>query len=131
MIVAFFGLANMDSALADPCDGYCAISCPAGFGAGHGDCPDPALPTCCGESFGLPDRTLYEVFADTANFLLSLAGILALLGFVISGFQYFLAASDEKAAEKAKKIMTGSIIGLVMILASLVVIYAVTDIFYG
>ncbi|MFZ2192704.1 MAG: hypothetical protein WAV31_00480 [Candidatus Moraniibacteriota bacterium] len=129
-VVAFFGLFNINLAFAVPCDGHCAAVCESGFGAGHGDCPNPAEPVCCGESFGLPDRSMYEVFADTANFLLSLAGILTLLGFVIAGFQYFFAVGDEKASEKAKKIMTASAIGLFIILSALVVIYTVTDIFY-
>jgi len=56
---------------------------------------------------------------------LGLLGFFAVIGFVISGIMYLVAAGDEDQQKKAKKAMYYSITGVIVGLIGLVVIYAV------
>ncbi|PIU77745.1 MAG: hypothetical protein COS72_04480 [Candidatus Moranbacteria bacterium CG06_land_8_20_14_3_00_43_56] len=56
---------------------------------------------------------------------LGLLGFFAVIGFVISGIMYLVAAGDEEQQKKAKKAMYYSITGVIVGLIGLVVIYAV------
>ena len=74
---------------------------------------------------GLSDRGIKDILTSVLKWLLSIVGVLALIGFVISGIQYILAAGDEKLMETGKKNMMYSIIGIVIVMASLVVVQAI------
>ncbi len=105
------------------CDSKNQIYCcqAAGTGTGTGN---KIVPT---QLAGLPTNPnlVKGIFENIANWLLSIIGIIALIGFVISGFQYYLVATDEKMMETAKKTMTASIIGLVIALSGFIVIYTI------
>lgn len=81
------------------------------------------LPT----GFGLPDPQggIKEVLSNLLKWFLGIIGIIAMIAFVVSGAQYFLASGDEKMATTAKKNMTYSIIGMVVALSGYVIIKAV------
>jgi len=59
------------------------------------------------------------------TWLLGIIGVLALIGFVISGIQYLLAYSSDKLVESAKKNMTYSIIGITIALGGFIIIQAI------
>lgn len=93
-----------------------------GSGSGNGIVPD--------ELAGLPTNPnlIYGIVENVADWLLSLIGILAIIGLVVAGIQYYLVATDEKMMETAKKTMTASIIGLVVALSGYIVIYTIDTI---
>lgn len=81
------------------------------------------IPTA--DETGLSDRPIRDILMNLLEWMLEIVGVIALIGFVISGIQYILAAGDEKLAETAKGNMKYSIMGIVVVLASLVIVQAV------
>ena len=74
---------------------------------------------------GLPSSTVQSVLMSLLQWLLGIVGIIALISFIISGIQYFAAAGDETRVESAKRTMTYSIIGVIIVFASYVIIHAI------
>ncbi|MFA7209545.1 MAG: pilin [Parcubacteria group bacterium] len=66
--------------------------------------------------------TLNQIAMRTLNLLLSITGILAIIGLVIGGSYYLTAYGDEKRAESGKNIITSAIIGIVIVMAALVIV---------
>jgi len=81
------------------------------------------IPTA--QETGLPGGTIQGILKNLLNWMLEIVGVIALIGFAIAGIQYVLAAGDEKLAETAKKNMTNAIMGIVVVLASFVIIQAI------
>ena len=73
--------------------------------------------------------TLISVAVKVLNFLLSIVGILAIIMLVVGGFTYLTSVGDESRAETGKKMVTYSIIGIVIALASLVIVRQVATFF--
>lgn len=71
------------------------------------------------------------VLATFMNWSLSIVGLIAVISFVLAGFQYLLAFGDEKSMEKAKRHVRWSIIGVLIALSGMVVIYAVDGLLAG
>ena len=65
------------------------------------------------------------------NWSLSIVGLIAVISFVVAGFQYLLAFGDPKSMEKAKSHVRWSIIGVIVALSGMVVIYAVDGLLAG
>jgi len=63
--------------------------------------------------------------------LLGVLGFVAVIGFVISGIMYLVAAGDEDRQQQAKRAMIYSITGVIVGLAGLVVIYAADTMLRG
>ena len=82
-----------------------------------------SLPT----EFGLPDAPdgIEGILTGILNWLLTIIGIIALIAFIISGLQYFLAAGDERIVETAKRNIMYSIIGIIVALSGFVIIQAI------
>ncbi|MDH3324870.1 MAG: pilin, partial [Candidatus Peregrinibacteria bacterium] len=59
------------------------------------------------------------------NFLLSVAAVLTVAGLVWAGFLYITSFVDEGQAEKAKKVITYVIVGVIVILASYAIVYTI------
>lgn len=74
---------------------------------------------------GLSDRGIKDVLVGALEWLLGVVGIIALIGFAVSGIMYLLAAGNEKMADNGKRGMTYSIIGIVIVLGSFVIIQAI------
>ncbi|MDR3559761.1 MAG: hypothetical protein P4L62_05110 [Candidatus Pacebacteria bacterium] len=76
---------------------------------------------------GLPSSSggIQPILSNFLNWLLGIIGILAIISFVISGFQYFFAATDSKTLESAKRNLTYSIIGIIVALSGYIVIQAI------
>lgn len=73
----------------------------------------------------LPQNSIFNIITNIVSWLLAIFGFIAVVGFVISGIMYLVAAGDEDMQERAKRAMIYSITGVIVGLAGLVVIYAV------
>ncbi len=75
----------------------------------------------------LPQSSIYEIIRGVMMWALGLLGFFAVIGFVISGIMYLVAAGDEESQKKAKKAMYYSITGVIVGLVGLVIVYAVNS----
>jgi hypothetical protein len=80
---------------------------------------------------GLPQGSIFDIIKNVMLWLLGLLGFVAVIGFVISGIMYLVAAGDEKRQESAKRAMYYSIIGVIVGLVGLVILYAVQKMLGG
>jgi cytochrome bd-type quinol oxidase subunit 2 len=76
-------------------------------------------------AFGLPQGSIAGIIENILSWLLLIFGFLGVIGFVIAGIMYLVAAGDDSLAERAKNAMKYSIIGIIVGLGGLVVIQAV------
>ncbi|MDZ4385060.1 MAG: pilin [Candidatus Moranbacteria bacterium] len=81
------------------------------------------IPT--GAETGLSDISIKNLLTSLLRWLLGIVGVVALIGFVISGIQYIISSGNEDMAKTAKQNMFNSIIGIVVVMASLVIIQAI------
>ena len=66
--------------------------------------------------------TFEQIGMNILNFLLSVAGIIAIIALVLSGIMYFFSAGDERKMEVAKKSALYAILGIVLIMGSMVLV---------
>lgn len=71
--------------------------------------------------------TLTGLITTVINWLLALAGLIAILFLVIGGFWYITSAGNEETAEKGKNTAINAIIGLVIIILSYVIVNVVAN----
>jgi H+/gluconate symporter-like permease len=77
---------------------------------------------------GLPGDTSVSGFIiKIINVALTVAGLIAVLFLIIGGFRYITSAGNEETAEQAKKIITNSIIGIVIIILSFVIVRVISS----
>ena len=80
----------------------------------------------------LPNDSSFTGFViRIINIALAVAGLLAVLFLIIGGFRYITSAGNEESAEQAKKIITNSIIGIVIIILSFVIVKVITNAIRG
>jgi len=72
----------------------------------------------------LPQSSIFQIIQNIMLWLLGILGFVAVIGFVISGILYLVAAGDEDAQARAKRAMIYSITGVIVGLAGLVILYA-------
>jgi archaellum component FlaF (FlaF/FlaG flagellin family) len=87
--------------------------------------------TIFGRDRSWPSLTLREVVSAVLNLLLSIIGILAIITLVVGGIMYMTSAGEEDRINKAKSIVTYSIIGIAVALAGLVIVRAVATVITG
>lgn len=80
---------------------------------------------------GLSEESVATILEKFLIWLLGIVGIIALIGFVVSGIQYIVASGSEKGVESAKKNMTYSLIGITVALASYVVVKFIDSVLKG
>jgi hypothetical protein len=66
--------------------------------------------------------SLQSIVIRILNFLLSVAGIIAIISLVISGLLYFFSAGNETRMERAKKSAQYSVIGITVVISAMVVV---------
>jgi hypothetical protein len=66
-----------------------------------------------------------DILLNVLKWMATVFGILALIGFIISGIQYLMAMGSEAAAMVAKKNVTYSILGVIVGLSGYIIIKAV------
>lgn len=71
--------------------------------------------------------TIKDIALRVLNLLLSLIGIFGILGLVIGGGFYLTAYGDEDRIDKGKKIITASVIGIVVAFGALVIVRQVAS----
>jgi di/tricarboxylate transporter len=79
----------------------------------------------------LPSGTINSIIKEVMLWLLGLLGFFAVIGFVISGIMYLVAAGDEDQQSKAKKAMFYSITGVIVGLIGLVIFAAAQTLLGG
>ena len=108
------------SILNDLLNGANAVKTPAsqiitGNGALNGGTANGGYQTGIQQSGALdPQNLIY----NAAFVLLWALGIAAVLTFIYAGFKYVTAGGDAEKAESAKKIIIGSVIGLLLVIGS-------------
>jgi hypothetical protein len=83
------------------------------------------------ETAGLTGPDFYTIGVRVLDLLLSIFGIIAIISLVSGGGMYLTAYGDEKRIDTAKKIITYSIIGIVVALSALVIINQVASLITG
>lgn len=78
-----------------------------------------------GGQTNLPQSSIFDIISNIMLWLLAILGFIAVIGFVISGILYLVAAGDEDAQARAKRAMIYSITGVVVGLVGLVILFAV------
>jgi hypothetical protein len=94
---------------------------PEGLEAGGGQISDIA------STAGGAETDLTSIIANGINVILGFLGILFLLFVVYAGFLYLTDQGEGKKAEKARKLLTTAIIGIVIIVAA----YAISNYVIG
>lgn len=69
--------------------------------------------------------TIAGLFYTVFNFIILIAGIIAILYLIWAGIQYITASTDEDKAKKAKTAIFNAIIGIVVIILSYAIIFYV------
>lgn len=77
------------------------------------------------ESTGLPSNTVQGVLKNLLTWLLGTMGILAMIGFIISGIMYIMSSGNDDMITKAKSGFKYSVIGITVALSSFIIIQAV------
>lgn len=80
-----------------------------------------------GNEIGLPAPAggIKEILSNLLKWMLEIVGVVAIIGFVISGIQYITAAGNEDTIDTAKRNMQYCIYGVVAVLAGTVIIRAI------
>ncbi len=65
---------------------------------------------------------IVQLFANLYNFMLKYLGALALLLFVIGGIMFITSGGSQEKVMKAKKILTGTTVGLIIVMLSFVIV---------
>lgn len=73
--------------------------------------------------------SIATILLNVLNFLLNILGILAIIMMVIGGFMYLTSAGDEDRIDRGKKILIWSIVGVIVALASLIIVRQIADFF--
>lgn len=80
-----------------------------------------------GAGTNLPSGEISDILGNFLSWALGIFGILAVLGFIISGIMYITAAGNTTQIEKAKTAMKWSIVGVVVGLAGVIILNAVQN----
>ncbi len=76
---------------------------------------------------GTTDFNLKNVAANVVNYMLIIAAIVAIIFLIYSGILYLTAAGNEANADKGKKGIINSIIGIIIIVLAFVILGVVTS----
>ncbi len=78
---------------------------------------------------GATSFSLTQIATKVLQFLLSIIGTLALIMLIIGAIMYLTSAGNENQAKKARSVITAAFIGIVIAMASLVVIGQLAEFF--
>lgn len=76
-------------------------------------------------------KSASEILLSVLNFLLGIVGILAIIMLVVGGGMFLTAAGSQDRIGTAKKIITSSLLGIVVALAALVIVRQIASFFAG
>lgn len=69
--------------------------------------------------------TFQNIGMSVLNFLLSVAGIIAIIFLVVSGIMYFVSFGNENRMELAKRSAKYAIVGIILILGGMIIVRSV------
>lgn len=84
--------------------------------------------TDIGPPWGSGPETVEDVIENVTNWVLGIAGSLAVLFIIISGIRYITSAGNQSQHEAAKKNLTSAIIGLVIVLIAFVIVQIISSV---
>lgn len=81
----------------------------------------------------LPDPDAVDLIIEIIQIILRVAGILTFLALTVGGIMYIISRGegDGTTLEKAKKTVTWSVIGVVIIMSAYAIVYGITAIKYN
>jgi hypothetical protein len=105
-------------------------SCSAGYGCG-GETPSTApLSICkdnsCQTALGALPTTLSSLLTTVFSIALSIAGVLALVLIIISGYRLMISQGNPEQVKGAREQLTAAILGLLFIIFSLVILQVIS-----
>lgn len=68
-----------------------------------------------------------DLLGRVVNILLTFAGAIAVIFLIVGGYQYIAAHGNEEAIEKAKKTITGALVGIIIIIISFAVVAIINE----
>lgn len=71
--------------------------------------------------------TLSGLITTILNFVLMLAGIIAVVFIIIGGYRYMTAGGNEENAEKGRKALVNAIIGLLIVILAFTIVQVVSN----
>lgn len=74
-------------------------------------------------------RSVADILLSVLNFLLGIVGVLAIIMLVVGGVMFLTAAGSQDRITTGKKIVTYSLLGIVVALASLVIVRQIAEFF--
>jgi len=66
-----------------------------------------------------------NVLLKTFEFLLSIAGILAMISLLAAGIIYYLSGGNSEAAKKGKKMAFYSIVGIALVMGGMIIVWTI------
>lgn len=69
-----------------------------------------------GASLGLGTADLKNTVINILNWVLGILALVAVIMIIMGGFQWLTAAGNEEKIEKAKKVISAAVIGLIIVL---------------
>jgi len=75
--------------------------------------------------------SLTDAGVNIFNFLLSVAGIVAIISLVLAGIMYLVIAGDEKKMQLAKRAVQASILGIILSMAGMICVRLIGQFFSG
>jgi hypothetical protein len=117
---------------ANPPSGFGNVTTPGYCGGDPNLVWDNAAKMCfpkgeqCTEGSLACSKSLSDLIIKIINYLLIFAGMIAVLAVIVGGFWYITAAGNEEQAEKGKKAIINSIIGIVVITLAFLIIRVIS-----
>lgn len=78
---------------------------------------------------GTTALTLAEIVMNVLNFLLSIAGTLAIVMLIVGGLMYLTSAGNEKQVDTGKSIFKSAVIGIAIVMAAMIIVSQVAVFF--
>ncbi len=63
-----------------------------------------------------------SILGNVLDFLLSIVGVVAILGLIVAGVMYLTAAGDMRKIALAKRMTIASIIGIMVVIGALIIV---------
>jgi amino acid transporter len=82
-------------------------------------------------NLNLVNSNLPDVIVNIINYLLAFLALLAVIMILFGGFQWLTAGGNEEKVDKAKKILTAAVIGLVIIILAWAIARFVIDMLFN
>ncbi len=74
-------------------------------------------------------KPMTALLGNALNFLLSVAGVVGIIGLVISGVWYMAAGGDEDRVRLAKRMAIASVTGIIVVVGALVMVTQIVNFF--